>query len=158
MKPYFTFVTDYVATLPVYFGASISLNRFLYSDRWVWCIAHQLNTAMKRRYDNVTDVSIRNDMENLKKVIRIFKKSEMNYKMTAGKALKQEVSTKFGTTFDKFERLISSANNVVSVIDFTDHNSWESPNEVFELISFKNSSYPSLNAITTFFNLFVMHK
>lgn len=70
----FTFVTDRAATIPAVFGSSVSPNRVAYSDRWIGCVSHQLNTAMKYTFADVSDQGIRNDTENLKKLIRIFKK------------------------------------------------------------------------------------
>ena len=78
LKSSFTFVTDCAATMPAVFGASVSPNRVPYSERWVGCMPHQLNTVMKHAFEKVTDSAFENDVGHLKKLIRIFKKSGMN--------------------------------------------------------------------------------
>lgn len=75
--------------MPAVFEASVSQNRVPYSSRWVGCILHQINIAMKHSYENENDSDIRKDVESLKKLIRIFKNSGLNDKMSSGKTLKQ---------------------------------------------------------------------
>lgn len=147
----FTFVTDCAATMPAVFGASVSPNRVPFSEKWIGCIAHQLNTAMKKAYDDVSDISIRQDIENLKKLIRLFKKGGMNEKLPAGKALKQEVPTRFGTTFDMVERFLLASSDVVRIIESSDQEAAKSASEVYDAIKCINSTFPSFQAIVTCF-------
>lgn len=43
---YFTFVTDCAATMPCIVRASASSHRVRFTERWMGCISHQLNTVM----------------------------------------------------------------------------------------------------------------
>lgn len=86
----FTFVTDCAATIPAVFWASVSPNKVPFSETWISGIDHQRNTAMKKGYDEVSEQSIKDDIDKLKKMIRIFKKSGLKEKLPPGKASKQE--------------------------------------------------------------------
>lgn len=78
LKTSFTFVTDCASAMPPAFGASVSTNRVPYSEPWIRCLAHQLNTAVKNAFDCVSDQTIKHDTENLKKLIQIVKNSGIN--------------------------------------------------------------------------------
>lgn len=78
LKRCFTFVTGCYATMPAVFGAYVSKNIVNYSELCIGCIEHQFNTAMKNAFDCISDPSIKQDTENLKKSIRRFNNSGMN--------------------------------------------------------------------------------
>lgn len=59
LKPSFTFVTDFVATMPSVLGASVSPNRVSFFERCVGCGSHQLDTATNHSFDeSVSKTSI----------------------------------------------------------------------------------------------------
>lgn len=147
LKRHFTFVTDCEATMRAVFGPSVSPNRVPYSELWVGCAPHQLNTAMKHGFDNATDEHVRKDVESMKKLIRIFKKNGMNDKLPSGTMLKQELSTRFGTTIDTVERFVAAVPEVIRVIEASDIHSSKSASEALDEIKCENSSYPNLHAV-----------
>lgn len=44
----FTFVTDCTATMPAFFGASVSSDRFAYYEILLGCVSYQLNKERKK--------------------------------------------------------------------------------------------------------------
>lgn len=118
----FTFVTDCAATMPCVFGASVSPARVPYCERWVGCISHQLNTAMKNamKHEGIATSIIGQDLERVKKIVTLFKKASLNAEMPEGHALIQEVETRFGTLHDVVSRFMKAEDNVRRVIDGSD--------------------------------------
>lgn len=119
-------MTDGAATMSAVFETFVSQNHDPYSDRWFGYIAHQLNTAMSHASDDSIASNIQEDVEGLKTPVPIFKKSGLNDKIPSWKALKQEVPTISGSTFDMVECFISEASNVIKLIEEADQDTQNS--------------------------------
>ena len=104
--------------------ASVSTRLAPLSEKWVGCLVHQINTAMKgciSQLANHEDVScIFSDLQNIKNIIRIFKQSNWNSLLPAGYKLMQEVETRFGTTFQVVKRFLKSSAHVQDIIAVKD--------------------------------------
>lgn len=117
-EKHFSFITDRGATMPKVFGASISSNKVSFSQRWAGCITHQLNTVMKSTIErppiNISEIS--KTLTAIKNIVATVKHASLNDEMPEGYALLQEVTTRFGTTFDVVERFIKSASRLKILI------------------------------------------
>lgn len=147
----FTFVTDCASTMPCIAGASSSSRRVPFTERWVGCIAHQLNTAMKKTIATEDDSNsiVSKDLKSLKTIVRIFKQSGMNNDMPNGMRMQQEVETRFATTFAVVKSFLSSHEAVHDVIE---NSSNDAAQRAFESLDKDLSSdgaarFPALNAI-----------
>lgn len=101
----------------------------------------------KHAFDDVPDQSIQTDTDNLKKLIRIFRKGGLNENLPPGKALQQEIATRFGTTFDMVKRFIHSSSDVLQVLESSDQNAVKHASDAFDAIKSDNSTHPSFHAI-----------
>ena len=115
----FTFETDCAPTMPKVFGASVSPAKVPYSQRWVGCISHQMNTAMKSamQHHSIQDSIIQKDLTNLKSLISTFKHASYNDELMNGYKLIQEVSTRFGTTCDVVTHFLKSEKKVWDLME-----------------------------------------
>lgn len=151
LKGSFTFVTDCAATMAAIFGASVSPNRVPFSELWIGCISHQLNTAMKHAVENCNDPGFKADLECLKKLVTVFKKSGLNEKLPSGKALMQEVPTRFGTTFDMVKRFVEGSPYVVQTIEAAEQESSSKASDLLDAIQVSDGVYISFEAIVKCF-------
>lgn len=102
---------------------------------------------MKHSIEKVTDDLFNGDLENLKKLVTYFKKSGLNEKLPPGKALNQEVATRFGTTFDMVNRFVDAAPDLINVIEAADEDPSTKSSKHFDKIQSLNGVYPSFDAI-----------
>lgn len=149
----FTFVTDCAATMPCVFGASVSEAKVRYCERWIGCICHQLNTAMKKAMcdKHISDGEIGKDYERVRKIVKLFKKASLNVEMPDGSALIQQVETRFGTVHDVAARFIKAAPHVQPVIDQHDAGSSEKLSALYDEICKFGGKFPTLDAIVECF-------
>ncbi|KAI0559172.1 Ribonuclease H-like protein [Gracilaria domingensis] len=121
----FTFVTDCASNMACVVRASSSSQRVPFNEKWMGCISHQLNTAMKHAVNAETTRNsvIANDLSSVKTIVRIFKQGNWNLSLPDGYALIQEVETRFGTTFAVVERFLKSSKHVASIIASKDSES-----------------------------------
>lgn len=91
----FTFLTNSAWTMPCIFGASISHGFQPFSNRWVGCNSHQINTAMKHDVDPVKGIQIDADLRNVRRMVTLFKRRGLNEEITSEMALLQECLTHF---------------------------------------------------------------
>lgn len=112
-----SFVTDCAATMPRVFDASVSPNQIPFSDRWVGCISHQLNTVMKHVVESTLprESTIIQSIDLVKKIVSSFKHASLNSKLVPGSALQQEVATRFGTACDVVERFTVAYSDVFNI-------------------------------------------
>ncbi|KAI0558044.1 Zinc finger BED domain containing protein [Gracilaria domingensis] len=151
----FTFVTDCASTMPCIVGASASSQRVPYTEKWMGCISHQLNTVMKHAMEKemASNSVIAADLLNVKTVVRIFKQGNWNQALPDGFALVQEIETRFGTVFGVVERFLKSSKNVASLIARKDS---EPAKKAFDSLITETTIegdivYPALEAIVTCF-------
>lgn len=151
----FTFVTDCAATMPCVVGASASSRRVPFSEKWVGCISHMLNTAMKHvvNHEIRGKTIIADDLERVKTIVRIFKQGGWNSLLPDGHALIQEVETRFGTTHSVVQRFLKSADKVGEIIARKDS---ETATAAFRDLDRHytvdgNVSFPALEAIVEAF-------
>lgn len=98
----FTFVTDFASTMLCIAGVSASSRKVSFCELGVNCIAHQLNTAMKKTIaieEQEMSVSYR-DLISLKTLIRLLKQRSMNKDMSNCQRLQQEMETRFASTLN----------------------------------------------------------
>lgn len=107
---------------------------------------------------SVSSGSIGKDLENVKKIVKIFKKSVYNANKPEGFDLLQEVPTRFFTTFDVVQRFLKvekfiqglfEAKN--SATDATDKVQAAFDALLFEQQPGGSTSYPELEEIDIFF-------
>lgn len=81
----FAFVTDCAATMPCIARASLSSNNVPFCEKWVGCISHQLNTAIKKAMllEDTEGLFISEDVVLVKSIVKGFKQSEMNAKVVS---------------------------------------------------------------------------
>lgn len=124
----FTLVTDCATTLPCLIGASASSKKKPFGHNWMGCISHQLNTAMKHSLDAKVLLQtsslepIVRALDDMKVIIRIFKKSNLNQEMGDSNRLIQEVDTRFGTTFDVVQRFLEVSCKAMDIIQESANN------------------------------------
>lgn len=98
-------------------------NRVPYSELWVGCFSHQLNTSMKAAFDSVQDENICLNVDKFKQLIRLLKKNGFNEKLPPRKRLQQEVATHFGNTEDMVKLFLDTEQDVSRIIDASDQDS-----------------------------------
>lgn len=148
----FTFVTDSAAVMPNIVNSSVSSNIAPLNEKWMGCLVHQLNTAMKACLSSVsTDpmlARIATDLKAVKEIVRIFKQSQWNHSLSDGRKLIQEVETRFSTTFMVVKRFLSSAEEVFEVIERQNSISAVNAKQNILVIRYAGyTSFPALEAI-----------
>lgn len=83
------------------------------------CISHQLNTAMRHVVDgnDLKGTDVHRLIQIVKAVDNLLKHAGLNSYLPSGSALKQEVSTRFGTTCDIIERFLKSYEELVNILN-----------------------------------------
>jgi len=154
MKSY-TLVTDCASTMPCIVGASSSSSKVPFTEKWLGCITHQLNTVMK---PSMSDEERRNtriskDLGAVKTIVRVFKHGSWNSLLPDGFALIQEVETRFGTTFSVVERFLKSARKVIAIIERKESLAAKDALQSLQMETNRNGdvSFPALEAIITSF-------
>lgn len=71
---------------------------------------------MQNGIEKLSDRKIHTDIENLNNRILLFKKSGSNEKVSSGKGIQKEVSTRFETKFYMVKRFVFSALFVAKVM------------------------------------------
>lgn len=153
----FTAVTDCAATMPKVFGASISPSKVPFSHKWVGCISHQLNTCMKSSIteDVIGRSKISENLTIVKSIISTIKHAGLNEKLPDGCLLKQEVCTRFCTTYDCMKRFLDSENALRSMLLLQQGDAVDKVKSLLEKLHREHDddghSYPALMAIITVF-------
>lgn len=87
----YTFFTDCAATIPKIVGASSSSNRTSYSEKWMECIIHQLNSTMKHVIISCAAAPslsagfiIKKDLDAVKGIVATIKHADLNTKLPDG--------------------------------------------------------------------------
>lgn len=154
-------VTDCASVMARVAGSSVS-SQFSNSDpKWMGCLAHQLNTAMKHCIEKMGDSPIielrriAEDLRRVKTIVRIFKQGGWNASMQSGFRLIQEAETRFGTTLSVVKRFLKSANLVENMI--VQKNSEVASSSFAGLLRDSNNSggrmgFPGLEAIVDAFD------
>ena len=153
----FTMVTDNASVMARVAGASISARIAPLSMKWVGCIFHQINTALKSCISALaTDEDLQkifDDLQSVKKIVRIFKQSNWNALLPEGYKLIQEVETRFGTTFQVVQRFLKSSSHVEEIISSKDSvpakNALESLGKIWSESG--RITFPALEAIVDAF-------
>lgn len=125
---------------------------------WLPCTCHNLNLSLSHAFDEKFMNSIpliENTIKLSKEMVRYFKKSGLNKKLT--KTLKQSVNTRWNSIFTMLESIYTSWDEIKNILnEQSKSNKYIMPNKdiVFELISilepFKNASDElSSNSIVT---------
>lgn len=106
-----TLVTDVGATSPCVFGASVSQPEVFYCERWIHCVVHLLNVAIKKTVtdDLISKTQIGLDFERIMKILKLCKKSSFNVHLRDGSSLIQEVHTCFGMDHDFASLFVKAA-------------------------------------------------
>lgn len=151
----FTFVTDCASTMPCIVGASSSSSRVPFTEKWLGCISHQLNTVMKNVMadDERKAGVVSTNLSSLKTIVRIFKQGNWNKDLPPGYALIQEIETRFGTTHDVAARFIKSADKVSRIVSEKDSEPAKLALSALETSKGSNHStnYPAIVALTVAF-------
>lgn len=152
----FSLVTDSAAVMPTIVGASVSENISARDERWLPCVAHMLNTAMKHAMKALSDntdepfaASVTKDIQAMKKVIAWMKRTGKNSELPRGFALMQEIDTRFGTIHDITERFIRSAQYLPSLLESNGLTAFDSITS--RIGADGTTSFPYLQAVVTCF-------
>lgn len=121
-KDHFTLVSDCAATMPNIVGSSVSANVAPLDHLWVGCIPHQMNTIMKttfskERLQAAQLVSVWNNLEAMRDIVRHFKQGGWNSELQNGKALISEIETRFGLVHATCTRFLHACTDVYLLIE-----------------------------------------
>lgn len=150
----FTMVTDCAAVMARVANSSVSENVSPMSQKWLGCIVHQINTALKSCINSIEGhvdlYRVRSDLDSVKRIVQAFKKSFLNGQLPSGYHLIQEVETRFGTTFMAVQRFLKCSSLVKQLL--MTHNLHSANMAFSSLLSFNNQngasvSYPALEAV-----------
>lgn len=76
---------------------------------------HVIDSAASTR-DGSTGSKIQADVDAVKVIVRVMKKTDLNQKLTVGMCLVQEVETRFGSTYDVLKRFLKAAPHVAPLL------------------------------------------
>jgi len=159
LMQHLTFVTDCASTMPCIVGASSSSSKVSFSEKWVGCISHQINTCMKNCQQSkilTGELSvIQTDLNAVKTIVRIFKQGNWNALLPDGYALLQEVETRFSTMHTVVERFIKSGAKALEIISSKDSSAALAAANSLCTASDENGrvQFPALQAVERVFSL-----
>jgi len=159
LMQHLTFVTDCASTMPCIVGASSSSSKVPFSEKWVGCISHQINTCMKNCLQSkilTGELSvIQTDLNAVKTIVRIFKQGNWNALLPDGYALLQEVETRFSTMHTVVERFIKSGAKALEIISSKDSSAALAAANSLCTASDENGrvQFPALQAVERVFSL-----
>lgn len=120
---HFKFVTNCASAMPCIVDASSSSSRRALSKKWMGCINHKINTEMRQvlhlerlAQDGSIGSQIKGDLDKVKLIVRIMKKTGLNQKLPSGLCLVKGVETRFGSTYDTVKRFVQAAPHVRPLI------------------------------------------
>ena len=150
-------VTDNASIMAWVAGASVSTQIAPLNMKWMGCIVHQINTALKSCISALgTDdglYKIFEDLQAVKKIVRIFKQANWNALLPEGYKLILEVETRFGTTFQVVQRFLKSSSHVEEIFSSKDSipakNAFDSLGKTF--LESGRITFPALEAIVDAF-------
>ncbi len=120
MQRSWTVVTDGASVMVWMAGSSVSGNIAALNEKWMGCLVHVLNNAMKSSIQvcarHASLFRVNDDLMSLRKILEGSKRAEWNNYFTDGYKLKQAVKTRFGTQYIVVERFLMSAEKVWTLI------------------------------------------
>ena len=148
-----TGVTDCASNMTATTGSTTS-RKYDLTEKWMGCIAHQLNRCMRHAIDKpyIDHHVVLNDINSVKAGVRILKQTGDCNKLPVRKKLIQAVETIFATYFDVAERFINVSSDVESILNEQTRTSGQEPfQKLSRYINDTDGStnFPALEAIVT---------
>lgn len=149
----FTFVTDCAAVMAKTFGASVSPRRIPFNERWIGCISHQINTTMKNVMESgpINSSEILKNFLLVKSIVATCKQSNINSQLPEGFRLIQDVSTRFGSSYDVVCRFLKSFQQLQGIVKAGSGDTFDKIQNYIDQLQVDgtdaSSSFPALEAI-----------
>ncbi len=106
----FNIVAHCAAVIAKMAGSSISRNRNILEHRWMLCLVHTLNNALKATFQQCKNHSelhrVCTEFKNVKRIVEDAKRAEWNNYLPPGFKLVHDAETRFGSTFLVVERFL----------------------------------------------------